>query len=137
MRIHADETLNTAICPALILGCSPQPNVFARVARPRIDILDVTGAFRQKQPIQMRRALDEIPESVPPRVKIYPRLEDISHRRTEHARTRANPFRLSIPSQRLTPVVLAEEASRSVAAPQIHTDSPCPSLRVAVRACRR
>lgn len=137
MRINADQPFDTAIRASLVLSRCSQPDVFAGLVRPGIDILDVTRALRQQQPVQVRRSLDHIPELVSPRIEICARFEDIGHGGAEHARPCADTRRLSIPSQRFTPMVLAEKASGSVTTPETQADSPSPSLRVAVRACRR
>jgi hypothetical protein len=87
MRLHTQKPFDAPIGPALILGGGPQPYILAWAYCPWIDMLDMSGPFRQQEPVKMRSIFDERPESFAPRIKIGARLENIRHGGAENSRS--------------------------------------------------
>src|SRR5262249_26519771 len=75
--------------------------------------------LRQQLPIEARRLTNDVPQSLAERIEVVTFFEDVGHARAEHAPSFSSVGRVTIPLERLCPVMIAEEATRRVLTPDL------------------
>ena len=131
------QKTDTAVSEVLIFDTRSQPDMGRPGIFPRNHSPGKMRTLGKQQPVEIGSLLDKRPESLPQAVQSRVPLEDIRHRRAEHARATSCLRRMTIPKKRLVPIVIAELPPGSIRAPNIVSGALRPSFRVTVVACRR
>ena len=135
---NIQEVPNASVGIVLALDRGSQPNVGGHALVPGRKSPSKMRPLGQQQPVEVGRALYERPEPFTQAVETAVPLEDIRHRRAEHARARRPGLGgVAVPTKRLTPIVVAQLSARSSYAPHAVACTSRPDLGVAVIARRR
>ena len=134
---NVQQETDAPVSEVLVLYGRSQPDVDRPGISPGRKSPGQVRSFGEQQPIEIGRTLDECPQSLSKAVERAAPLENVRHRGAEHTSAPARLRGVLIPTERLVPVVVAEQPPWRLRTPDAVARALGPRFSVAVVACGR